>query len=83
MELNPYSMYSVVSMSEGKNAEDLGEVLKIREELDSIKHTDDARAYIKTKPASNVYSLNVRESEDLLVVNLVYQNENVSYYYNK
>lgn len=83
MELNPYSMYSVVSMSEGKNAEDLGEVLKIREQLDSIKNTDDVRAYIKTKPASNAYSLNVRESEDLLVVNLVYQNENVSYYYNK
>lgn len=83
MELNPYSMYSVVSMSEGKNADDLEEVLKLREELDSIKNTDDAREFIKTKSASNAYSLSVRESENLFVVNLVYQNENVSYYYNK
>lgn len=89
MSFNQYSIYSVISVTEGHNTEDIQKVLSISENLKQIKTAEKAKEFIKSKfdinepvsdyPIGNNATISISEDEKLYSINLVFSNENLTY----
>lgn len=93
MNLDKYSLYSVVSVTEEQNVEDLQKVLNVCYELKDIKTLRKARKFVKEKfniaapisnyPIGNNSYLSIFENDRSYSINIVFENENQTYTFEK
>lgn len=93
MDLYNYTAYSLVSMAENKNADEMNAILANIEKLAEQKNVNAAKSYLKEKwnvdrsvkslMIATDCKLTTQETNDIFCINFVYKNQNISYYYKK
>ena len=93
MSFNKYSIYSVVSVAETQNADDIQNLLYIADALKEINSAQKAKEYIKSKfdidkpvfnyPIQNNLTMSITENENSYAINLIFGNENMTYEFAK
>lgn len=93
MDINYYNLYSTVSNNQHKKASDQEMLLKLVEKFDEIRSISLAKEYLEdtwgiteqvTKyPIGENFIVNTKETEKGFSVNFEYQDENLTYYYQK
>lgn len=93
MNFNSYDVYSMISQVEEVNQQDSLKITKLMTKLDSMRKINDVREYLKQELEieGNIDSLpygkdgfiNIEDSPSLLIINIIFHNENIMYCYNK
>lgn len=93
MDINQFSTYSILALSDNKSEAELVQIIKQSGKFEEINDVDSAKKYlkeawgieesIKNHALCDKCTLNVVESENTFCVNLIYRKENVTYYYTK
>ena len=93
MDINNFSIYSVVSTNGSKNEDELGKVLEKIGKLNTIGSPEVAMNFVKTTwklnenvnrlPIGGECVLTTKESDNGFSVIFEYANKHVSYYYQK
>lgn len=93
MNFNQYGIYSAVSENIDKTEQELKKILEQVSAFKEINEIEEAKAYVKelwgVEADAENYALcekcylNVIDTEKTYCVNLVYQNKDITYYYEK
>ena len=93
MSFNKYSVYSVISVSEGHNADDVQKILSITDKLKQIKNISKAKEYIKSifnlencvqdYPIGDNASITIKENKKHYSINLIFNNQTLIYTFAK
>jgi len=93
MSFNQYSVYSVISLTQGQNADDMQKILDITEKMKQLRSTRQAKEFVKTEfnitesisrfPIGNNAYITVRDTEKWYAINLQYDNQNLMYTFGK
>lgn len=93
MDINQFSIYSVISSSGEKDAKSIQKILELTDKLDSTSTAYEAKQCLEknlnlTTCVKNYYIneaciLNTKETNNTFSINLVYKNENITFCYNK
>ncbi len=93
MDINYFNIYTAVALNENKEFKDLQRILEQASKLKNLDNIDKAKEYIKNiwRIESNIENfslcekciLNVTDTESTYCINLVYENKDVTYYYER
>ena len=90
MDINQYSIYSVLSSNEDKNGQELKNVLSIIEKINTLKDYESINSYLinelhLTNGRCNLNGcfIETQSQPDKQIVNIKFKNENYIYYYKK
>lgn len=88
MQINKYAAYSVVSLTENKNQNEIAKILNLIEDLESIKSIKKAKEYLKNTygikdsvqnfPISSVGLLHVNENDKKYSIRVIYKDQEES-----
>ena len=93
MSFNKYSVYSVISVSAGHNAEDIQKILSVTDKLKQIKNISKVKEYIKSAfniencvqdyPIGDNAAITIKENEKIYSINLILDNKTLIYTFAK
>jgi len=93
MQINQYSVYSVLSESEEKNMGELEEVLQLIKKLESVSSIDTAKEFLeKTWKVNGAVKrctiapsclLETKDTENMFIVKFACPEQDLTYYYKK
>ena len=93
MSLNQYNVYSMISQLEKANNQEIEKINEILKKLDTMHKINDVREFLKNTfdLSGNVHDypcgkdgfINIEDSASLLIVNIVFKDENIMYCYNR
>lgn len=93
MDINNYKTYSILSMSENKTSIEFQNVINQIENFSKLNNLDEAKLYLKDtwNILGNISScsigtgitMSVKEQANSMLIKFAYNDENISYYYNK
>ena len=93
MDINNYSIYSVISSKGSKNEAEMNEILSKLDEFDQLRSAEDAKSYlektwdlthdVKRYPLADSCTINISENDKKLFVMFEYEDKASMYYFEK